>query len=68
MKHSGNSILKLSIITVNYNNCDGLRRTLDSVISQKCQDFEWIVIDGGSSDGSKELIEQHQSSMNASKN
>ncbi len=63
MKHSGNSILKLSIITVNYNNCDGLRRTLDSVISQKCQDFEWIVIDGGSSDGSKELIEQHQSSI-----
>lgn len=50
---------KLSIITINYNNCDGLRRTIDSVVSQSFDDYEWIVIDGGSTDGSRELIEQY---------
>jgi len=50
--------MKLSIITINYNNITGLQRTIDSVISQTWLDFEWIVIDGGSSDGSRELIEQ----------
>lgn len=51
--------MKLSIITVNLNNRDGLQRTIDSVISQTFRDFEWIVIDGGSTDGSRELIEQY---------
>ena len=50
---------KLSIITVNLNNKDGLQKTIDSVVSQTFKDFEWIVIDGGSTDGSKELIEQY---------
>ena len=52
--------MKLSIITINYNNKEGLRRTIESVILQTFKDYEWIVIDGGSSDGSKELIEQYQ--------
>lgn len=52
--------MKLSIITINYNNCEGLRKTIDSVLSQTWKDFEWIVIDGGSTDGSRELIEQYQ--------
>ena len=51
--------MKLSIITVNLNNREGLQRTIDSVVSQSFKDFEWIVIDGGSTDGSKELIEQY---------
>ena len=52
--------MKLSIITINYNNNVGLQKTIDSVVSQTWRDFEWIVIDGGSTDGSKELIEQYQ--------
>ena len=52
--------MKLSIITVNYNNRGGLRKTIDSVICQTWCDFEWIVIDGGSTDGSKTLIEEYQ--------
>ena len=52
--------MKLSIITVNYNNKAGLQKTIDSVVCQTWRDFEWIVIDGGSTDGSKELIEQYQ--------
>lgn len=51
---------KLSIITVNLNNKKGLQKTIDSVISQTCQDFEWIIIDGGSIDGSKDLIDKYQ--------
>ena len=52
--------MKLSIITINYNNLEGLKRTYDSVVSQTYHDFEWIIIDGGSTDGSKEFIEEHQ--------
>ena len=51
--------MKLSIITVNLNNKSGLQKTIDSVISQTYKGFEWIIIDGGSTDGSKELIEQY---------
>lgn len=51
--------MKLSIVTINLNNCEGLRRTIESVVSQTYQGFEWVVIDGGSTDGSKELIESY---------
>lgn len=51
--------MKYSIITVNYNNKEGLRRTIESVIHQTFRDFEYIVIDGGSTDGSKELLEEY---------
>lgn len=51
--------MKLSIITVNLNNAAGLEKTAESIVSQTFNDFEWIVIDGGSTDGSKELIEQY---------
>ena len=47
---------KLSIITINYNNKAGLQKTIQSVVSQTWQDFEFIVIDGNSSDGSKDVL------------
>lgn len=53
--------MKLSIITINLNNAYGLAKTIDSVASQSFIDYEWIIIDGGSDDGSKELIEKHSS-------
>ena len=49
----------ISIITINYNNKNGLIKTLNSIVSQTCKNFEWIVIDGGSTDGSKELLKDH---------
>ena len=49
--------MRISIITINYNNLDGLRLTMDSVLTQQDCYFEYIVIDGGSTDGSRELIE-----------
>ena len=48
---------KLSIITINYNNLEGIKRTVESVVNQTWQEFEYIIIDGGSTDGSKEYIE-----------
>lgn len=55
--------MKLSVITINYNNKDGLQRTIQSVISQSVYDYEWIVIDGGSTDGGTELIEKYADYM-----
>ena len=52
--------MKLSIITINFNNLDGLKRTYESVVFQTWTDYEWIVIDGGSTDGSREFIEAHK--------
>ena len=51
--------MKLSIITITYNNAEGLRRTIQSVQSQTFRDFEHIIVDGGSMDGSVEVIRQY---------
>jgi glycosyltransferase involved in cell wall biosynthesis len=53
----------ISVITVNYNNAQGLDRTIKSVLSQDYSDKEFIIIDGGSSDGSVELISEVSSSL-----
>lgn len=53
--------MKLSIITINYNNKAGLLRTFKSISIQKSNDFEYIVIDGGSNDGSLEAINEYES-------
>ena len=49
---------KLTIITINFNNLEGLKRTVESVINQSLQGFEYIIIDGGSTDGSALYIEE----------
>lgn len=49
--------MRYSIITINYNNREGLQKTIESVVNQSYKDFEYIVIDGGSTDGSREVIE-----------
>ena len=54
---------RLSIITVSYNDVAGLRKTRDSILSQTFRDFEWIVVDGGSTDGSKDFLSEHQAEM-----
>ena len=50
---------RFSVITVNYNNVVGLERTLKSVISQDYENFEYIVIDGGSTDRSVDVIKKY---------
>lgn len=49
--------LKLTIITINYNNAPGLQKTMESVLTQTNKNFEYIVIDGASTDKSKEIIQ-----------
>ena len=51
--------MKLSIITINYNNAVGLRKTLASVAAQTYRNIEHIVIDGASTDGSVEVIQDY---------
>lgn len=48
--------IKFSVITINYNNRKGLELTVQSVINQGYREFEFIVIDGGSNDGSQETL------------
>ena len=56
--------MKLSIITINLNNAEGLRKTIESVVSQTFADYEYIVIDGGSTDGSVDIIKQYADRIN----
>lgn len=51
--------MRYSIITINYNHKEGLNRTINSVICQTDTDYEYIIIDGGSTDGSVDVIKQH---------
>jgi glycosyltransferase involved in cell wall biosynthesis len=51
--------MKLSIITINKNNATGLEKTIQSVAAQTFSDYEYIVIDGVSDDGSVEVIKQY---------
>lgn len=56
--------MKYSIITVNFNNKEGLRKTIESVIHQTFRDFEFIVIDGGSIDGSADILKEYDAHIN----
>jgi len=51
--------MKISIVTINYNNVEGLKKTLASVAEQSYRDIEHIIIDGGSTDGSVEAIKEY---------
>ena len=57
-------MLKLSIITVNYNNLEGLKKTVESVVNQTWKDFEYVIIDGASSDGSVKFLESQKENIN----
>lgn len=56
--------IKLSIITVNLNNANGLSKTLESVASQTFTNYEHIIIDGGSTDGSVAIIKEYEQKYN----
>lgn len=51
--------MKLSIITINYNNAEGLRNTFASVAAQTYRNIEHIIVDGGSTDGSVDVIKDY---------
>ncbi|MBQ5456460.1 MAG: glycosyltransferase, partial [Prevotella sp.] len=55
--------MKLSIITINRNNATGLEKTMRSVAAQTVKEFEYIVIDGASTDGSVEAIKRVEAQL-----
>lgn len=54
------SRMKITVITISYNNLNGLKRTIPSVLAQTYTGYEYIVIDGGSTDGSKEYLQSQE--------
>ena len=53
--------MKCSIIKINYNNLDCLEKTIQSVFNHTCHNFEYIIIDGASNDGTLEVIRKYES-------
>ncbi len=49
--------MKYSVITVCFNNLEGLKKTAELVLAQTSRDYEWLIFDGDSSDGTKEYLE-----------
>jgi len=56
--------MKVSIITINYNNAAGLEKTIRSIVSQNLTGIEYIVIDGNSTDNSVDIIKQYEDKIN----
>lgn len=54
-------MLPISIITVCFNEVSSIQKTIDSVVSQNINNIEWIVVDGGSTDGTLEILEKYRS-------
>ena len=52
---------KISIVTIVYNDSTGLEKTIKSVVNQTFHDYEYIIIDGGSTDGSVDIIMRYES-------
>ena len=52
--------MKLSIITATYNSERTLRDTMESILSQTFQDFEYIIVDGASKDATLDIIHEYE--------
>ena len=57
--------MNLSIITINYNNAQGLIKTFNSVLTQTYTQFEHVIVDGASTDNAIEIIQQYEKDATA---
>ncbi len=55
--------MKISVITVCFNAADLIEKTIKSVVGQKNADLEYIIIDGGSSDGTTDIIRKYEKNI-----
>lgn len=55
--------MKLSIITINRNDAEGLHKTIKSIVGQTFTDYEYIVIDGASTDNSVDIIKKYENKI-----
>lgn len=55
--------VKISIVTINYNNPSGLKKTIESVVNQTWKNFEYIIIDGGSTNGDVDIIKSFENQI-----
>jgi len=53
----------ISIVTISYNCADAIERTIQSVLSQRFTEYEYIIIDGGSTDGTADIIRRYSESL-----
>ena len=53
--------MTVSIITITYNAAQWLERTMQSVLAQSCKDYEYIIVDGGSRDGTIDIVKRLES-------
>ena len=51
--------MKISVITVSYNAVDVIERTIQSVARQRYDDYEYIIVDGNSNDGTVDVIKRN---------
>ncbi len=58
-------MILFSIVTINFNNATGLKKTINSVICQSFQNFEYIIIDGASSDFSLDVIQEYKEKISS---
>jgi len=57
--------MRISIVTISFNQIEYLKECIESIISQKVDDLEYIVIDPGSTDGSRDLIASYGNKIKA---
>lgn len=51
--------MKVSLITITYNSASTLEDTIHSVVNQSYKDIEYIIVDGGSTDGTMAIAEKY---------
>ena len=63
-KRDGERMKTITVFTPAYNRAQTLSRTYESLVKQKCKDFKWLIVDDGSSDHTREIVQEWQKKDN----